>query len=385
VSLYIPIKDAAEFAALPETVRTEVMRWLADLSPLFEKGLKERVGHVLHSIARGMNIHISTVRRNYYLYKNGGYRHTTEFQPGDWRCLVNRCKAPDEKEAVPKAIVEEFRKRAGLNQRKSKPAHTEMLSDWRAGKLAKLPWPEIGPGNIPIGCSYRNLMRFIKPYEVEAMREGDGSAMAKYGPQFLSTRVGLYVGSHYIPDDLLRDFEALWIRGCQSVRVMELGCLDFFSGHRFAVYRRPLFMRENGTRDSVKEAEFRFFLAGILRNVGYSPRGTQFLAELGTAAIRDALKEWLKQWTGGLVTVRDAGITGKEQIILGKNGGRGGGKPCGRRPRRPSCRTARARPRNARRRAGQRSRSHLRFASIPAGGKIPARCAAIFQRSNSNH
>jgi hypothetical protein len=48
--------------------------------------------------------------------------------------------------------------------------------------------------------------------------------------------------------------------------------------------------------------------------------------ELGTAAIRSQLAEFLHKHSSGLVTVREPGITGREQAITGY-WGRGGGNP----------------------------------------------------------
>jgi hypothetical protein len=118
------------------------------------------------------------------------------------------------------------------------------------------------------------------------------------------------------------------LRGASGelVRPAELGVVDFFSGHRFAVHRRPIYLREDGTKDHIKETEMRFLAAAVLRTQGYSPRGTEWVVELGTAAIRKTLATFLHEHSGGLITVRDAGITGREQAIAGWQG-RGGGNP----------------------------------------------------------
>ncbi len=61
---------------------------------------------------------------------------------------------------------------------------------------------------------------------------------------------------------------------------------------------------------------------------GYSPLGTTYPAEMGTATIREDIARILHDRTGGLVRVDLAGWTGKKkQIVEGMFIGRGGGNP----------------------------------------------------------
>jgi hypothetical protein len=107
---------------------------------------------------------------------------------------------------------------------------------------------------------------------------------------------------------------------------LELGALDVFSGHRFAVHRQPQYVRVDGKKDGIKERDTRFFMASILRNFGYSSRGTEMITELGTAVLRDKLLAFFHAHSGGKITRREPGIVGREQVIAGYFG-RGGGNP----------------------------------------------------------
>ena len=241
-----------------------------------------------------------------------------------------------------KALVEYY---CENNQRSSRAALKQLLNDWRRGRpsdsMRKLMGAEqfqkltatltkkrpLDPRTgLPVGFTIGNLDRYSPThFETAAARKGLGFAIAKFGPKFRGTRVGLWVGSHFIADDVKRDMKALLVSKNQIVTIQELGIMDLFSGDRFMTHRRPQYM-DNGRRDSVKEREMRFLFASQLRNVGYSPRGTEYLAELGTAAIREPLADFFFKHSNGLITVKEPGITGKEQAIAGYFGS-GGGNP----------------------------------------------------------
>ena len=303
-ALSIPVSDAAEFAALPLEVRNEVRRWLRLMTPVFPppQGCRCRVGGALRRIALDMGVSEVTARRKYDGLRNG-----------DWRCLVNRAKAPGADSGVPAEIVREFKRRCERNQRKSKPEWRRMiLEDLPAGKLSHLPWPEPGPGGIPVGCSYRNLTKQLEQFELEALRNGLGAALAEHGPQFLSTRVNLWVGSHISIDDMKQNvLVGLLGNVGATALIQELGIRDLFSADRFMTHRRPMFIREDGVRDSVKEREMRFLIAAWLRGIGYSPRGTVILSERGTAAVRRPLAAWMHEQSNGNITMGPAQHAGQ--------------------------------------------------------------------------
>lgn len=319
MKLAIPQEDKPELAGLPEPMRHSINQWMRELAKVQSATHK---GQAFKRAAAVLHTSWQTVQRKFYAVKASG----------DWRALIDRAKVRDNGERVPEPIIEEFARRADRNQRKSRPEWRRLMSQWRRGELADLPWPEINGNGLPHGCSYDNLMRQLRSrgrrnFELTAMRDGLGAAMSAHGPKFLSTRVGLWVGSHFLIDDLKLDFEVVLLsNGGQTAIVQEIGVLDLFSGDRFAVGRRPKFLRADGVTDSLKEREVRFVLADVLRNTGYSPRGTEIVSELGTAAVRQPLAKWLYEQSGEKITVRLPGDLGKAQAVSGFHG-RGGGNP----------------------------------------------------------
>jgi hypothetical protein len=318
----LAIDDMAELAALPEKVRLEVRRWQRQVGCIeAEAESRGRQKAVLRA-ATALGVSERTVWRKLSAWE----------ESADWRVFINRAMTRREGEKLPKDFVALFRRMCERNQRKSRPAWRELVRMWRRGEAiegyAERPVEWKGSG-LPKGWSYSNLMKAYRAtdFELKAMREGLGAAISAYGPQVLKTRVGLWVGSHYLVDDVKRDMKLLLLgKGGQEVCPQELGVLDLFSGDRFAVHRRPMYLREDGVRDSIKEKEMRYLAAAVLRNTGYSPRGTEWVSELGTAALRSKIAAWMAVHSGGKISVREPGIQGREQAIAGWQG-RGGGNP----------------------------------------------------------
>ena len=318
IQTQIPTSDLAEFASLPDPCKREVRAWLRIMADLVAA---PRIGSALTTAARSMGVSISSARRYY-----DDYRHT-----GDWRVLVDRRKYRPCARRLPNALIEYWQTLCELHQRKTAPAYRQLIREWRAGQA--IPGYEVTPCDCglghPEGWGARNLNRH-KPtrFELKAMREGLGAALAAHGPQIITTRVGLYVGSHFVIDDVTRDFKVILIsNGGKIARIQELGILDLFSADRFAVQRRPEFTRDSdGKKDRIKEREMRFLIAAQLRNTGYSKRGSEYTVEGGTATIRKPLEQWLANTVDTAITVRRPGDTGKTQVIAGYWGS-GGGNP----------------------------------------------------------
>lgn len=321
----VPTEDAAFFGSLPEEVRVDVRRKLRVMRTLLNVG--KGIGEAIKNEAAALGCGAGTLRRYYDAYR----------RELDWRTLIDRRLAPRQfncgREGVPQWLVTLWQKCCEENNRKMEPAHRALIRLWHDPKFSPPEgeqWPEYDPKTkLPRGCSLGNLRQTYAPsrFELLAMRQGLGAALGKYGPKVLTTRIGLWVGSHYLIDDVKRDMEFLLLgHGGQRVVPLELGVLDLFSGDRFAIHRRPQYRRPDGVKDSLKEREMRFLLASVFRNIGYSPRGTEIVAELGTAAVRDRLKAFLHQHSGEKITVREPGIVGAEQAIAGYYGS-GGGNP----------------------------------------------------------
>lgn len=325
---FLPEKDKPEFAALVADCKAEVLIRLR----VFERLLPLRnpqIGRTIAAEAPFLGMEAKGLRKLWDKFRHSGC---------NWRVAINRRSYPAQEDSgsVPPEVISLWRKLCERNQRAqgNKAAHRELMRIWARGE--PLPngaeWPETiytAEGPVPRGCSYRNLTR-KRPEDGQllAARLGLGAALSSHGPHVLTTRVGLWVGSHYMIDDVKRDVEFMLLgHGGQIVNPQELGVLDLFSADRFAVHRRPIYVdAKTGRKDHVKEREMRFLAASVFRNTGYSRKGTQIVAELGTAAIRDRLKKWLHAHSHGAITVREPGLMGKEQAIAGYWGS-GGGNP----------------------------------------------------------
>jgi hypothetical protein len=320
MKLAIPHEELAEFSEETEPCRHQVLTMLRVMERLL--AVNKGIGAAIERQAQTLGFSPKTLRAYY-----DDFRHTR-----DWRVLVNRQLFP-ERDKTQGAITGELRdlwhRLWEKNQRKGKPAYRQFQRLFISGQHGLARFPEIDPATmLPRGCTYRNLLRHRPDnFSTTAMREGLGAAMSKHGPMVLTTRVGLWVGSHMMIDDVKRDIKVLLLgqRG-QTALIQELGVLDVFSGDRFAVHRRPMFLREDGVRDSVKEREMRWLIASVFRHTGWSRRGTEIPAEKGTAAIRKPLAKWLYENSGEKITVREPGMLGKEQVIAGYWGS-GGGNP----------------------------------------------------------
>lgn len=303
--------DASEYFLIPFKVRGEISAWEKAL-----RTVKPPVTAALRQVAEQFGVSYETARRKYYAFKSQG-----------WRGLRNNAKAGIGAQKLPSVFIEHWKSLTEDRQRKSKAAWQQLVADWHSGKV--IPGYEHIPSSqrreLPPGWSYENLMR-NKPSkaELDAVRIGRASAH-KHLPQTFSTRKGLWVGSHIAIDDLYHDNFVIY-KG-HSVRVLEFDALDVFSGYKLDWITKPRFERADGTFDGLKESQVRLLLAKIFAEKGYSPRGTEIMAEHGTAAVSERIEDILRTYTRGAVTVRRSGIIGKEQVILGEFHGRGGGNP----------------------------------------------------------
>lgn len=318
MTLTLTPSDIAERGQLPPDVNAEVDLWFAAFA-----AVQRPVVASLRALARQMGVAEKSVIRRYYLWRDYG-----------WRGLVNRAKVPGwdpehgllaRDEGLSEEFIEWFKALAERNQRKTRPAFRQFVRAWQRGDQIPGLDNNLPRHELPRGCSYGNLARKCKDrFALTAMRIGLGAAR-KFAPQTFSTRAGLWVGSHYMFDDVWHDNFVVF-RG-QVVRVLEFGALDVFSACRFAWGTQPRLRNADGTEEGLKEKFMRMHLADVLFNHGYSERGTTLLAEHGTAAIREKIEQLLYDRTGGLITVRRSGITGREQAVAGMALGRGGGNP----------------------------------------------------------
>ena len=303
--------DISFLGTLPPDVRDDVEQWRDRLLTVTKP-----VTVSLRRIAAATGVSVKTAARKYYAFKTSGC---------DVRSLVNRAKVPDVESALTPEFIEWFKALAEKNQRKNRPAHRKFCHLWKSG--AQIPGLDnsLPRHCLPPGTGYDNIQKRIRDaFATTAMRNGLGMAVAKCGPKIFSTRAGLWYGSHLMIDDMWHDNFVVF--GRQIVRVLELDCMDVFSGYLVTFGCKPRYRRDDGTFDNLKEKFARLITASVFYHEGFSERGTEILAEHGTAAISERMKNILFDRSGGKICVRESGITGEEQAVIGWRG-QGKGNP----------------------------------------------------------
>ncbi|MEN6533054.1 MAG: hypothetical protein ABFD89_05285 [Bryobacteraceae bacterium] len=311
----LTIPDLAYIGSLPPEVLADAENWRDALLDTLNAS-RGTLTTTLQQIARRMGVSYQTARRKY-----DSWRHAHH----SIRALVNNAKIPQGNSAVTAEFLEWFKGIVEDNQRKTKPAWRTFCRMWKRGETIPGMDNTLPRHCLPPGFGYDNLAGKIRDvFATTAMRQGLGAAIAKCGPQIFSNRADLWLMSHMMIDDLWHDNFVVFQR--QIVRVLELDALDAFSGNLITFGCKPRTQRPDGTFENLKERYARLLVAGVFVNTGYSPRGTWMMAELGTAAISEHVARVLYDRTGGLIRLRENGITGNEQAIIGWRG-QGKGNP----------------------------------------------------------
>lgn len=314
--------DCSFLERLPIPVRTDAFAWDEAL-----RSVSKPIGKSLASLAVRFGCDAVTARRKYDNWRKHGIRG-----------LVNCAKAGITRDALMNNEAEasaaiaknpEFiayaKRLAESYQRKSLPAWRSFAKAWRRGETIPGLDNSLPRHELPPGTGQDNFYRIVRDaFALAATRRGLGFAIAKHGPKIFTTRANLWYGSHLMLDDLWHDNFVVF--GRQIVRVLELDALDVFSGHLEDFGCKPRFKRDDGTFDNLKEKYARLLVAKIYFQRGYSPRGSTNIVEHGTAALSERVRKLLFDYSGGLITTRDSGITGEEQAIVGWRG-QGKGNP----------------------------------------------------------
>lgn len=288
--------NLSTYSALPHTAREDVKYWREILAPYLT--LETGIVAALQTLANRTGHPFATIRRKYYAAKKSGADAFV-----DRRRIARNDKFHLSEQD--KQLVKCYCER---NQRKSAPAIRAMLRDWRLGKIHTDTALDPSTG-FPRGWSHRNLARYASSrFELAAARIGR-SAAASERRLVYTTRASLYVGSHYLFDDMWHDHFVNVLDQRKTGRPLEFHAIDLFSACKFA-WGMTVRMERDGRMEGLKEADMRFLLASVLWNHGYSKRGTVLVVEHGTAAIRDDLEAFLHDETAGLVTVARSGMEG---------------------------------------------------------------------------
>ena len=230
----IPKHDAAEFAELHDECKSEILRWLRGMERL---NSGDRIGSSLSQLALLMGL---SPKRTRAIYDE--FRHT-----GDWRVFINRAKYKPCAKKLPDDFREHCITLREENQRdKGAAAHRVLIRSWQAceaipGYDKPEDWPDHRPfppatqTGVPAGWSLQNFLRIKSTkFERTAIQEGLGRAISAHAPKVFTTRKNLYVGSHYMFDDVKHDLFCYVLSANQVARVWEFGALDVFSACRFA-------------------------------------------------------------------------------------------------------------------------------------------------------
>ncbi|HEX7861837.1 MAG TPA: hypothetical protein VF773_15995, partial [Verrucomicrobiae bacterium] len=262
---------------------------------------------------------VPSLTRKYYAFVRSN---------GDWTVLVNKAKAgpawwnTDEPVGLPAEFIQFWKQLCERNQRKCKPAHRELLRIWRFKQDSEQRVYKTIPGYAewpsedrlcghPAGWSYENLQRHAPDdFELAAARKGMFAA-SMLARQVRKTRADLQVGEFILFDDQEYDIKVNWPGNAQrkAMRPLGLNALDLFSGCCFAYGLKPTLVSEDGTRQKLKEIDMLWFVVHVLTTYGFNlDRGTRFVVEHGTAAIRPDFEERIRVCTGGGVTIDRSGI-----------------------------------------------------------------------------
>lgn len=316
----VPEQDQGEFQRLPQDVRDDVDKLLVEFEKVNEArfvlpALKEMAGRLDHK--RGFKF--GSLREKFYLYVNGGEKHEREFEPGDWRCLVDwaKCSASqkgDDRERdvnLPKDFIEYLKGLFQSNKRKSAPAIRLLYRQWRAGESIPgygnwqewfldthpyYPLPDECPPDLPAGWSKGNLGRYI-PEDAELALAREGVAAARnHLPDVLTTREGLRPLEVIMFDDVRTDFKILVPGYASPVELNLLVALDVATGMILRFGLRPALPREDGKKDHLKLQDMKTMVAGILTFLGVPKNYKMTLVvENATAAIREGTEMALSE------------------------------------------------------------------------------------------
>jgi hypothetical protein len=260
----------------------------------------------------------SALRTKYYKY----------IKTGDWRVLWDKAKAPLPSDyKLPGAFLQFVIALMENNQRKFAPAHTELIHIWRThsdfnGKrYDTIPgyqqWPDCDPyGSSPRGWSYANLSRQIarhaSRFTTVSARIGR-SAARQHALKVYSSREHVACGEYILFDDHEFDLKINFPKQRRAMRPRGFCAMDLLSACCISKSFKPTLWDEaEEKKRGLTEKDFMWFVVDLLTRIGHrtDERGTAFVVEWGTAAIRDQFEQRIHDATRGLVRIERSGKFG---------------------------------------------------------------------------
>lgn len=244
----------------------------------------------------------------------------------DWRVAIDwRLEGRNAKNGKPDAFLEYLQYRVDENGRSVDMELKQIRAEWKNGNAIPgygtwrqwfqkqhpgLTAPSHCPG-YPPGWSKVQLRRALDKSKFRRVAQTVGlTAAAAHRPRVYTTRKGLWIASHIMFDDLEHDFFINSLAEQQAGRPLELFSHDLFAARKIRYGIRVKTAKEDGTLNKLTEKMMRMIFAATFFLDGYSPRGTEVVAEHGTAAVRDWMEKLIFDLSGGLVTVARSGFSG---------------------------------------------------------------------------
>lgn len=326
--------NTADFAMLPVEERKSVLDLQDAMRAVDRAGSKIaecRRQAMLHPGRRGWSA--ARIRAKFYAWKDAGE---------DWRTLVDWAKVPRVVSLDDAALGNAYKAFVERNQRSARRGHAALLTALRSGQLIegvgtwrdvwakqypRVPVPEMCPADwTPRGWVYETLQRRwpLTSHEKAAARTG-AVAADQFVPPVHSTRAGMRFAAEYQFDDMWDDV-LVSVPGVNKrlVRPLQYRCIDRATTHLVSYGMKPQVLRDDDSREGLGKALFKATICDVLCNVGFSPEGTVFVIEHGTASLSEDECEAVTRATGGKVTFRRSDVKGR-QIVDGAFPGQGHG------------------------------------------------------------
>ncbi len=325
----IPNHEEELYAALPARVRVELDQILQHLPFILE--------------ARSTLQACREVAGRIGLKANQLYNRICQYlKTRDWKKLVNKARAgarfweTNALVGVPVSFQKFYQGLCERNQRTDRGGYHELMLIWRthldsAGTFYdRIPgyaqWPVAGRKGHPEGWSPRNLHRFAPDeYDSAASRVGPFAA-SQFRPPVLTTRVGLRFCERVEFDDHEYNLKVHFPGQDRAMRPRGFNAVEALSAFITPTFKPTLWDGDEEKKKVLTERDMMWFAIYWLTRIGYrtDERGTWFVTELGTAAIKQAFAERILRATHDKVRIAEPGMFGRP-AHKGQFAGRGKG------------------------------------------------------------